>query len=311
MSFLESLPFLDLFKSKKEFNVLSLFDGISCGQIALNRAGVNYNTYYASEIDDLPMRMALKNYPDTIQLGDVTKVKIDGLKKIDLVIGGSPCQGFSFAGKQLNFQDERSKLFFEFVRILEDVRKVNPDVKFLLENVKMAQDSENVITEILGVQPIRINSSLVSAQSRERLYWTNIPVDSLPEDKKLTIKDILIDNTRNIFTDERITKTKRKCKNYVQWDLSGKGYNSQQDRAFYMDGKMGTVPKSNPANKVNIVLDYENDIYRRLVAEEVENLQNVPLEYTKIDGVKDHVRIGALGNGWTVDIIVHIFKGLL
>ena len=302
---------LDLFKKKKEFNVLSLFDGISCGQIALNRAGVKYNNYYASEIEDLAMKIAMKNYPDTIQLGDITKLKIDGLPKIDLVMGGSPCQGFSFAGKKLNFQDERSKLFFEFVRILEDVKKVNPDVKFLLENVKMDQDSENAITEIIGVKPVRINSSLVSAQNRMRLYWTNIPFTGLPEDKNIVVRDILLDNTKNVFTDERIANTKRKCKNYVQWDLSGKNYNSQQDRAFYLDGKMGTVPKSNPANKVNIVLDYENDVYRRLTAEEVETLQNVPFEYTKIDGVKDHVRIGTLGNGWTVDIIVHIMKGLL
>ena len=172
-------------------NVLSLFDGMSCGQIALNKLGIKYNNYFACEIDKYAIQTAQKNYPNTQQLGDVTKLDATTLPKIDLLIGGSPCQGFSFAGKQLNFDDPRSKLFFEFVRILNEVRIKNPDVKFLLENVKMKKEFSDIISEHIGVEPIRINSSLVSAQNRLRLYWTNIEGIEQPENRKIYLKDIL------------------------------------------------------------------------------------------------------------------------
>ena len=146
-------------------NVLSLFDGVSCGQIALERAGIKVDNYYASEIDKHAITVTQNNYPNTIQLGDVQKWHEWELPKIDLLIGGSPCQGFSFAGKQLNFNDPRSKLFFEFV----DVLKYYKPKYFLFENVKMKQEYQDVITEHLGVEPIEINSSLVSAQNRIRL----------------------------------------------------------------------------------------------------------------------------------------------
>lgn len=167
-------------------NVLSLFDGMSCGQIALNRAGILYDNYFASEIDKHAIKVAQHNYPDTHQLGCVTKIKGSDLPKIDLLLGGSPCQGFSFAGKQLNFDDPRSKLFFEYVRLLKET---NPRY-FLLENVFMKKEYEDVITEQLGVAPIRINSSLVSAQNRKRLYWTNIPDVTVPEDRGITWGDV-------------------------------------------------------------------------------------------------------------------------
>lgn len=172
-------------------NVLSLFDGMSCGQIALNRAGIKYDKYYASEIDKHAIKVTQHNHPNTIQVGDVTQLETYLLPEIDLLIGGSPCQGFSFAGKQLNFNDDRSKLFFEFVRILKEVRVKNPDVLFMLENVKMKKEFQNVISLYLGVQPIEINSALVSAQNRNRLYWTNIPTITIKEDKGLMIRDIL------------------------------------------------------------------------------------------------------------------------
>lgn len=165
-------------------NVLSIFDGMSCGRIALERAGIKVDNYYASEIDKYAIQIAKKNYPDIIHIGDVTKVKANDLPKIDLLIGGSPCQGFSFAGKQLNFEDERSKLFFEFVRLLEECKPKY----FLLENVKMKKEYQDIISSYLGVEPIKINSSLVSAQNRERLYWTNIPNIRQPEDKGIFIK---------------------------------------------------------------------------------------------------------------------------
>ena len=168
--------------------VLSLFDGMSCGQIALQRAGIKVENYFASEIDKHAIQVTQHNYPNTIQIGDVTKVKVSDLPKIDLLCGGSPCQGFSFAGKQLNFDDPRSKLFFEFVRLKNEC---NPTY-FLLENVKMKKEYEDIITEYLGVKPIEICSSLFSAQQRKRLYWTNINVDlsKLPKSNNV-IADVL------------------------------------------------------------------------------------------------------------------------
>ena len=170
-------------------NVLSLFDGMSCGQIALRQLGIPINKYYAAEIDPYAMRVTQNNFPETIYLGDVTKVKGEDLEKIDLLLGGSPCQGFSFAGKQLNFNDPRSALFFEFVRLLKEC---NPKY-FLLENVRMKKEYQDVITEHLGVEPIMINSALVSAQNRVRLYWTNIPNITQPEDRGIVLKDVLED----------------------------------------------------------------------------------------------------------------------
>jgi len=173
-----------------EMNVLSLFDGMSCGQIALERAGIKVENYFASEIDKYAIKVTKHNYPNTKHIGDVTKVKGADLPKIDLLLGGSPCQGFSFAGKQLNFFDPRSKLFFDYVKALEILKPKY----FLLENVKMKKEYEDVITQHLGVKPIEINSALVSAQNRKRLYWTNIPGVTQPEDKGIMLKDIVHEN---------------------------------------------------------------------------------------------------------------------
>lgn len=175
----------------KPINVLSLFDGISCGQIALNRAKIKYNNYFASEIDKYCITVTQANYPNTIQLGDVTKVRTRTLPKINLLLGGSPCQGFSFAGKGLAFDDPRSKLFFQYIRLLKSIRKTNPKVKFLLENVRMKKEHLDVITKLLGVKPICINSALVSAQNRTRYYWTNIKDIEQPKDKNIILSDIL------------------------------------------------------------------------------------------------------------------------
>ena len=192
-------------------NVLSLFDGMSCGRLALERAGFPITNYFASEIDKYAIQVAKANFPDTVHLGDVTELQThDGRlfvhdeqwqtlnkgaykRKIDLLIGGSPCQGFSFAGKQLNFDDPRSKLFFEFVRLLKALKPKY----FLLENVNMKKEYQDVISDLLGCKPVDINSNRVSAQNRRRLYWTNIPVRSMPENKHIYLKDILEDG----FTD--------------------------------------------------------------------------------------------------------------
>jgi DNA-cytosine methyltransferase len=173
--------------------VLSLFDGISAGQLALQRAGIAVETYYASEVDKYAIQVTQKNFPNTIQLGDITKWRewdIDW-SSIDLVIGGSPCQGFSFAGKQLNFDDPRSALFFVFVDICHRVADENPRMRFMLENVRMKKEYQDVITGYFGVEPIAINSSLVSAQNRYRLYWTNIPNVTQPSDCGILLRDIL------------------------------------------------------------------------------------------------------------------------
>lgn len=183
-------------------NVLSLFDGMSCGQIALREAGIEVNKYFASEIDKHAIAQTQHNFPDTMQLGSVTEVHAADLPPIDLLIGGSPCQGFSFAGKQLNFNDPRSVLFFEYVRLLKEIQEYNPGVLFLLENVRMKREYAEVINSHLGLEPVMINSNRVSAQNRVRLYWTNIrtrakdlftTITDIPQptDKGLLIADIL------------------------------------------------------------------------------------------------------------------------
>lgn len=185
--------------------VLSLFDGMSCGQIALRELGIVPEVYYASEIDKHAIKQTQLNFPDTIQLGDVIKWKDWDIEWnfIDLVLAGSPCQGFSFAGKQLAFDDPRSKLFFVFIDILNHIKSVNPDVLFLLENVNMKKSSMQIISEYCGVFPVNINSKLVSAQNRNRWYWTNIRIKRLglfgeiysdipqPDDRHIFLRDIL------------------------------------------------------------------------------------------------------------------------
>jgi len=176
--------------------VLSLFDGMSCGQIALNRLGIKVDTYYASEIDKYAMEITQKNFPETIQIGDVCAVRGEDYQDVDLILAGSPCQGFSFAGKQLAFDDPRSALFFEFIRLLKEIKPKY----FLLENVKMKKEYLQIISEQVsacypeipfGIEPIFINSSLVSAQSRQRYYWTNIPNITQPEERGIVLRDIL------------------------------------------------------------------------------------------------------------------------
>ena len=275
-------------------NVLSLFDGMSCGQIALNRVGIEYNNYYASEIDKHAIQVTQHNYPNTIQLGDILNVKGSDLPKIDLMFGGSPCQGFSFAGKGLNFEDPRSKLFFEFVRLKEEL---NPKY-FLLENVRMKKESEQIITEYLGVEPIRINSKLVSAQSRERLYWTNIPGIEQPEDKGILVKDILDYTTKHKpLTEKGIKSQLYYAKNYK---ATGKAPTLTRELAH------GWGKNITPKCYVEIkAITGEDRLFSPL---ECERLQTVPDNYSSI--VSNTQRYSMLGNGWTVDVIAHIFKEL-
>ena len=237
-------------------NVLSLFDGMSCGQIALNRSGIKYDKYFASEIDKPAISRTMNNYPNTIQLGDVTKVKATGLPKIDLLIGGSPCQGFSFAGKQLNFDDERSKLFFEFVRLLKELKPKY----FLLENVPMKKEYEIIISKYCGIEPIYLDSKLVSAQQRERVYWTNInaiPYNLFgdmkanipkPKNKKIVIADIMglpIVNRRrdNIVMTKAQTKV-RVRKNYIEQKELAMFLKSKKNKTIKQISEFCEVPKT-------------------------------------------------------------------
>jgi len=198
--------------------VVSLFDGMSCGQLALDRLGIK-PTYFASEIDKYAMQVTKANYPNTHFIGDVTKVDAKLLPKIDLLLGGSPCQGFSFAGKQLNFDDPRSKLFFEYVRLLKQLKPKY----FLLENVRMKKESQDIISEYLGVEPIAINSNLVSAQNRYRLYWTNIPNITQPKDKGILLRHVIEDydaiGTEHFHSDKAIQYMERGNKKWMQAGL--------------------------------------------------------------------------------------------
>ena len=284
-------------------NVLSLFDGMSCGQIALSKLGLKYDNYFASEIDKYAIQITQKNFPYTQQLGCVTTINTKELPPINLLMGGSPCQDLSRAKSDgEGLKGNRSGLFWEYVRVLNETQ---PDY-FLLENVVMNKEDEQLITNELGVNPIEINSNLVSAQNRRRLYWTNIPNVNQPKDKGILIKDILLSEPFQLFQDQRIEDTKVLTKNYIKCDISQKGYYSQQDRAYFKDGKMCCVPKSQVKSKVNVV--ESEGVYRRLSPIEVERLQTVPDNYT--EGVSDTQRYNMIGNGWTVDVIAHIFKNL-
>jgi len=279
-------------------NILSLFDGMSCGQLALERAGIKVENYFASEIDKYAIQVTKHNYPNTKHIGDVTDVKGADLPKIDLLIGGSPCQGFSFAGKGLNFEDPRSKLFFEFVRLKNETQPKY----WMLENVKMKAEHQKIISEILGVKPILINSKLVSAQSRERLYWTNIPITTL-NDKNIVIADLVGIETNNKNTEIIVTRNiyPKKGQNGNIYAINGKSKTLSAGVGITGNG----IGSSNAPK-----IEWNNEQgWRRLTATECERLQTVPDNYTAC--VSNTQRYRMLGNGWTVDVIAHIFKGLL
>ena len=281
-------------------NVLSLFDGISCGQIALERAGIKIDNYYSSEIDNNAIKVTQHNYPNTIQIGDVTKIKYKYNKlytengiyenKIDLLIGGSPCQGFSNAGKMLNFKDERSMLFFEYVRLLNEVKPKY----FLLENVKMKKEWQDIITKYLGVEPIEINSSLVSGQNRVRLYWTNIPNVKQPQDKKIMFKDIISKD--------------RKWFSLLPWCFKKWGDKIKLDTLRTLEDDKSFCVTTGKTHSKNYYLNKEKNMMTKLNADEVELLQTIPIGYTNI--LAETQRFKCIGNAWTVDIIAHIFNYL-
>jgi site-specific DNA-cytosine methylase len=259
---------------------------MSCGKVALERAGIPVTKYYASEIDKYALAVSKANHPDIIQLGDIKEWKSWDLPKIDLIIGGSPCQGFSFAGKHLNFDDPRSSLFFEYIEILKHYKPRY----FLLENVKMRKDYQDAISEIIGVQPVLINSALVSAQNRNRLYWTNIPNITQPQDRDIILQDIIVSGVVN--------RAKSYCLDANYW----KGTNVAQ---YIKKSRRQIVFLTH--KDVKIAMDTPTEAgFRKLLPIECERLQ------TLTDGYTDHVsntqRYKMLGNGWTVAVIEHLFK---
>lgn len=328
-------------------NVLSLFDGISCGQLALIRAGFKDFVYYASEIDKNSINVTQYNFPNTIQLGSVTDVDVSKLKDIGLLIGGSPCVNLSFAGKGKGmvtkeneeiFELKRylelkskgcefegsSYLFWEYIRILKDIRKYNPDVKFLLENVSMKKKHEEIITNTLGVEPIVINSSLVSAQNRVRLYWTNIPNIEQPEDKGIKLSDIIeFDNDKNPAA---IRGRKLFKATIVGRKINSEGkredYNSNIPTIQCLEVRNSNMDKSNcltTVDKDNVLTSlnpgrypdaFKNKLpFRYYTLKECCRLQTVPDNYFG-DIVSESKGKKMLGNGWTVDVISHILKNI-
>lgn len=324
--------------------VLSLFDWMACGYEALVRAGIPIDVYYASEIDKYAIQIAKKNHPDIIEIWDITQVKWEDYKDIDLVIGGSPCQWFSMAWKMLNFEDPRSKLFFEFVRL---VKEIQPKY-FLLENVKMKKEFQDVISEYMWVEPIEIDSALVSAQRRKRLYWTNIPWITQPEDKWILLKDILEPNAPEKYnlTERGMEMLMRNFKdkdlNFDPSVLFKITYPSVCEQQEWLDRKCPTLTASmwtgggnvpciievpcatqlwqsqnfwtavgsqkayTRASNPNWVI--ERHRIRKLTPIECERLQTLPDNYT--EWVSDTQRYKMLGNWWTCDVISHIFSFL-
>jgi len=382
-------------------NVLSLFDGMSCGRIALDRANIKVNKYYASEIDKYAIKVSSTNYPDNVNLGSVVDINVSSLDKIDLLIGGSPCQSFSFAGKQngmstkckqeittldqylllkmLGFEFEgQSYLFWEYIRVLTDIRKTNPDALFMLENVKMSKKWQDILSKTIGCEPILINSALVSAQNRKRLYWTNIPDIGQPEDKGILLKDIIengvVDRNKSLVVTTRVagaTEKRYKEKRYKEKSMHQmigviknrgvlqersekfmcidanywKGVDNHGQRTMIVErpceprggsttkesechhvanatdingydilkrvyadsGKSPTLNSCSGGNR-EVKVQVQELTYRKLTPLECERLQTVPENYT--NHVSNSQRYKMLGNGWTVDIIVHIFSWL-
>lgn len=355
-------------------NVLSLFDGKSSGYTAMELAGKPVTNYYSSEVDKYAIQVSNAIHPNQTRLGDVTKWRewdIDWAS-IDLVIAGSPCQGFSFAGKQLAFDDPRSKLFFVFVDILNHAKALNPDVKFLLENVKMKKEFMQVIDEQLGVESILINSALVSAQNRQRLYWSNIPIDE-PLDSGVTWGDVREHGVNEFYYTEKATQwmsrhSQRKNKTLDAWGddekaqmveashyknyssqrffgvcdlpesneavasmrgrrinpetLKREDYNKSIDAVQHIEFKYNG--KSNclsTVTKDNIVVPFtlpnriplDMFFFRYITPRECFRLQTTPEHY--IDkilncGVSNSQLYKIAGNGWTDEVIAHIFSGI-
>ena len=289
------------FEDTMTFNVLSLFDGMSCGQIALNRAGIKYDTYFASEVDEHTIKVAQHNYPDTIQIGDITELDGTKLPKIDLLIGGSPCQSFSKTVSNNKGFSGKSKLFFEFVRLLEECKPKY----FLLENVVMKKEWNAIISEHLHTDPIPLDSCLFSAQSRARLYWTNIPFDRIvPSSNEDVLEDVLEVGVDKKYSYKESFEfhggNKVVC---ATLNINGHDIIKRVNSSSHKCQTLTAVCGGNHQKKV-----IQQDRVRKLTPVEYERLQTVPDGYTGC--VSDSQRYKMLGNGFTVDAIAHILKNI-
>ena len=292
--------------------VLSLFDGISCGMVALDRAGIPVEKYVAYEIEENAIKISKKNYPQIEHCGDVTTADFAQYKGIDLLIGGSPCTNFSCSkNSKAKIKKEKDveqgegwKLFMQYVRAIHEAQ---PKYFIYENNFRNPKQITDAITEHLGVEPIVIDSSLVSAQRRKRLYWTNIPNIQQPQDKGILLKDIFIFDEKLVRKDERILQSAVKKENYIQYDLMNRGHFSEPYRLHYLDGKSPTLPRCRTETKCNMLID-PNDwsTYKIISPVEAERLQTLPDNYT--EGIPKTRRFEAIGNGWTVDVIAHILS---
>lgn len=288
-------------------NVLSLFDGISCGMVALERAGIKVNRYVAYEIEENAIKVSKHNYPEIEHKGDVFQAEYkEG--EFDLLIGGSPCTHWSIARGKNDRETIPSGVGFDlFMQYVRALREVKPKY-FLYENNKSMSDAiKDEITKQLGVEPIMINSADFSAQSRERYYWTNIPVDMEYSKSELVFKDIEYPHDYKIgdFSNYKDTVKHSPDGKIVRWDTGGKGWYSQHSRARSNELKMTTLTVGAVSNKIYLG-DYK---YRLIHPVEAERLQTLPDNYTACLSAKTK-RIGVCGNGWTVDVIAHILRGI-
>jgi len=300
-------------------NILSLFDGISALQVSLNRAAIKYDNYYASEIDKYAVQITQKNYPGTIQLGDISNVKGSDLPHIYLLCGGSPCQSLSCAAgqKESGLEKGKSVLFWEYVRVLNECQ---PDY-FIFENVaSMKQSDKDRITDVLGVEPILINSALVSAQQRKRLYWTNIKGIEQPEDKHIYLKDILADEgytdkeksycitatySHTHYTDIPRHQRQMVFTKPVRVANVSNGW-GQAGRIYSIDGKSICLSANGGGGGAKTGLYEIKEYVRKLMPVECERLQTFPDDFTA--GISDTQRYKCLGNSFTVDVISHILN---
>ena len=301
--------------------VLSLFDGMSCGQIALDELNIDVKNYYASEINKYAIKVTQHNYPNTKQIGDIkklTKEKLDKLPKIDLIIGGSPCQNLSPAVISRNnynqgLKGEKSSLFYEFVRIFDLVKKKNPDFKFLFENVAgMSNKDEQIISKTLEVEPLMIDSNLFSAQNRKRYYWTNLEVDDFPKKSDKVLEDIILspeevekeDTGRmKVWYEKDFERINQSGNVAALLDING---HDILKRVYKKNHKCATLTTCGGGNTQKKII--QEGRVRKLLPIEYERLQNVPDNYT--DKVSNTRRYNMLGNGWTVGVIKHILKSL-
>lgn len=299
----------------KSLKVLSLFDGMSCGQIALERAKIPTAVYHACEIDTYAIQITQKNYPSTTQLGDVTRLTFkEG--EYDLVMAGFPCQAWSSAGKQGGLNDPRGQLALDTLRIFKEI---NPKY-WLFENVaSMSKKNKAFMDELFGVEGIIINSALVSAQNRRRIYWTNLSITQ-PEDNGILLKDIIehgeVDRDKsycidaNYFKGTNLEQYLKKCRRQIvfNYSSSGRGNGIVEDRHYEStQGKSHTLTATG-YTKRSFTGVYNESSIRKLTPTECERLQTTPDGYT--EGVSNTQRYKMLGNGWTVDVIAHILRGI-